>query len=82
MTRKANIPTGPFLTFQEVPYPIPDFAQNVLKEISYAIHFADSTGGKNAAVSALEAFTKALRATTGVELTRREFITTGILLEA
>ena len=82
MTRKANIPTGPFLTFQAIPCPIPDFAQSVLKQMSYAIKFADSTGEKNSAVSALEAFTKALQATTGVELTRRAFMTTGVLLEA
>lgn len=81
MTRKANIPTGPFMTFQAIPYPIPDFAQNVLKEMSYAIKFADSTGEKNSAVSALDAFTRALRETTGVELVRREFKTTGVLIE-
>ena len=82
MTRKANIPTGPFMTFQAIPYPVPESAKAILQQMSYAIKFADSTGEKNSAASALEAFTKALQATAGVELTRREFMTTGRLLEA
>ena len=47
MTRKANIPTGPFITFQAIPHPVPDFAQSILKQMSCAIKFADSTGEKN-----------------------------------
>lgn len=66
-------PTGPFMSFQAIPHPLPELVQARLKALSLAAH--DSGEDHNGpAFDALDQFIAHVREVLGVEHLRREFV--------
>lgn len=66
-------PTGPFMSFQAIPHPLPESVQERLKALSLAAH--DSGEDHNGtAFDALDQFVAHVRDVLGVEHLRREFV--------
>lgn len=66
-------PTGPFMSFQALPHPLPENVQARLKALSLA---ANDSGedGHGPAFEALDAFLRNARDVLGVEHMRQEFM--------
>ena len=68
-----QVPDGPFMSFQAIPYPLPETVQERLKELSIASH--DSGEDHNGPTFlALDQFLGHVRDVLGVEHLRREFL--------
>jgi hypothetical protein len=72
-TQPPAIPTGPFFSFQALPYPLPDVAQTKIKQLGLVLSEAPRDA-KKAALKSLDDYTDALRTALGSELCRREFL--------
>lgn len=66
-------PTGPFMSFQALPHPLPENVQARLKALSLAAHDSGD-GGNGPAFEALEQFLRNARDVLGVEHMRQEFM--------
>ncbi len=78
-TQKLQVPTGPFHSFQALPWPLPAGAQERLKTLSAAVKEASAkqqSEGPDAASARrlLADYIGRLRETIGEELLRREFL--------
>ncbi len=76
---KKPAPAGPVISFQALPYPLPDKVQALLRTLSAAVTAAkDKTGSESQeakqAQRVLDDCIVRLRETIGEELIRREFL--------
>lgn len=68
-----QVPASPFVSFQALPYPLPEVVQSRLKALSIAAH--DSGEDHNGPTfQALDQFLGQVRDVLGVEHLRREFL--------
>lgn len=76
-------PTGPYFSYQALSYPLPEITQAALRRMSCAIHDARANPDRTAVTAAyasLDEFTESARKVIGVEVLRRSFEPTGIVL--
>ncbi len=76
MKPAPQVPTGPIHSFVALAHPLPESAQQRLKQLSAAVHDAERDA-KPGAKDALNNYLGMLRKTIGLEHVRREFLHLG-----
>jgi hypothetical protein len=68
----AQVPDGPFMSFQAIPHPLPEVVQARLKIMSVVMHDAGEHNGP--VLESFDEYLNKVRDVLGVEHLRREFL--------